>query len=194
MARCVICRGARVIRLPVYRSVQAWTVEAAHDSISIDDASRIFPCPECAEEVPMEKVAIVEVHSRVSVLHAVRYAGHPGFMEDVKETAAAMLVDELRKSGFISFQRGPDERDDTFAMIATIGVVSPNTVTKLEERIAARQNDVARDVVEKTIAEVMNWGSHYTGGEGHISKSLTCDFLREKLTAILRDRKERTAA
>jgi hypothetical protein len=187
-ARCDICCGRGTIRLPVYRPVSVATT--AEPPVSMDEASRSYPCPECSNPVPQDRVAIVQAHTVVDS----RHEGDPNFMRHAKESAAHALVAQLLKGGYIRYERGPtDSHQWRFNSVATLGVVSQSHVATLEQRIAERQEELANELVAVAEEQSRHWGSYYTGREGPIQKSEVLRFLREALKGALAKRAMKAA-
>lgn len=116
-------------------------------------------------------------------------------MQMVKESTAHQLVSELLKAGFIQIERGPPIAGEfRFKAVATLGAVSQAQVATLEQRIAARQEELACEVVAVAEEQSRHWGSYYRGREGPIEKSMVLRFLREALKGALAKRSEMKAA
>lgn len=115
-------------------------------------------------------------------------------MQEACRAATQALVDKLLDEDLIQFELGPEDALNlTVAVRATIGVVSPRHVASLEERIAERQEAVAREVAEQGARNIRAWGRAYSGDEGNISKGQAVSSLWEALRAVLarRDPKRR---
>lgn len=174
---CVICCGTSIIRLPVRRRFAV----AAPETISMDEVSRIYPCPECAATIPQERLAIVHHHSLAD-----SRIDDPAYIMAARESAAHGLVEGLLEGGFIQFERGhEDARERVFQTRATVGVVSPKHVATLEERIDERQADLANKLAIEAKAQIRIWGAYYTGDEGKIAKGQAADAVDRALKAIL---------
>lgn len=173
---CEICRGSKVVRLPIYRSV---SVSPTFDAPAMEETSRDYPCPECGGAVKQDRVAVLDAHTMVcSEISDTNFADH------ARRAAAHRLVDHLLEGGFIEFERGPiRDRDMAFPMVATLGVVSKGQVATLEQRIAERQDQVARAVAQKARSQIENWGSHH--GNTSISKREAHDQIDSALNHVL---------
>jgi hypothetical protein len=148
-------------------------------SVSIDDTRRDYPCPECSEKVDETHVSIIAHHSAATAL----YRDEPGFMDHVARVSARALADELLTGGFMSIETGPvDKMRQTLQVRATLGVVSKTAVASIEERVAARQFDMAEKVVAEAKRLVSVWGRDY--GDPNISKSRAYDSINEALAAV----------
>jgi uncharacterized small protein (DUF1192 family) len=156
---CDICGGRRYIRLPILRPVSIATSFEA--TASVEPSSREYPCPECCGFVKEERVAVLDVHSQVSA-----HIKEPGYINHYRTSCAHRLVDHLLSGGFITFEEGKtDDKQMTFPIIASLGVVAKGTVSSLEERIAARQDQVARAVAEESKKQISNWNSYFGHSE-----------------------------
>lgn len=155
---CEICRGRGTIRLSVHRPLDITALKSSAVAPAEIIPSRDFPCPECSDVVPITKVHAEQLET----LADSRYEGDPSFMEHVRESLAFDLAAHLLRHGYIYFERRPTNRlNYQFAMRATIGVVTKKQADSLEERIAARQIELAQEVVTEAKAQIDNWGSDY---------------------------------
>lgn len=185
---CEICRGEGSIRLPIYRRMSL--VADVPSISSAEETSRRYPCPECSETVPQDRIAVMSKHHLVQ-----SGVDDPDFMGHVRRHSAHELIDGLLHRKLISFERGRDDPYEmTFPIIATVGVVSPNVVATLEQRVAERQDEVAREVAAAAAAGIRIWGSHYTGDEGSIHKAQAVDAVNEALKRVLEKRAQGKAA
>lgn len=184
---CDVCRGSQKIRLPVWPSLSATAIRH-EDSAIVTVSHREYPCPECADVTRLERVQAAREET-----FAASYIKAEGFIEHVKDGLAHQLAGYLLRNGFIRFERGPeDEQEMRFAMRATVGVVRPNQLDNLEERIAERQTEVAQEVVAEAERQINNWGSYY--GHRDISKDQAAREVREAFGAVLKKRAEWKAA
>lgn len=180
-SRCEICRGSGLVRLPIYRTA---AVTAFDNSAQIiEESARNYPCPECADLVPQERLALVQYHSLVDAR-----CTDKEYIDAANEDAAHRLVGALLKGGFIRFEHGKkDARGLTFPIQATVGVVSTKHVATMEERIAERQDEFAREVINEAGRGIESWGT--SAGEGAIYKSQAIDELNLALRRLLSKRK-----
>lgn len=175
---CDICRGSRTIRLPIYRPVPV--VFAASAAVKIEETSRVFACPECGDNVDQERVAVLDTHVMVD-----SHIDDPGFQDHARRAAAHRLVDHLLSGDYITFERGrTDDRNMSYPVVATLGVVSKGKIATLEARIAERQDQLATVAAEEAIRQIDNWGSQsrYTGPD--ISKRRAAEFIREAVKRV----------
>lgn len=181
---CETCQGARVIRLPVFKSVVTAFDPNAEPTISGPD-SRVWPCPQCAPSIPTERLAVVQFHSvRNTQIHDSQY------IESSRKHAAHGLAAELLAQDFIRFEEGPaDTYQMQIPMVATVGVVSRQHVATFEDRVARRQELIAREVVEEAFEYIRNCNSYYRGRDGEISKGEAIEEVRDAFNAVLRRRK-----
>lgn len=154
-ANCEICRGAKIVRLAIYRSVPMTICDGIEEAEA--PPWREFPCPECGMSVKQERVAVLEAHAMVD-----SRIDDPSFADHTHRSAAHQLVEHLLKGGFITFERGPvDQRWMRYPVVASLGAVSPGQVATLEQRVAERQDQVAIAVAREAKRQIDNWGSHY---------------------------------
>lgn len=176
---CEICRGRGLIRLPVHHSVRVCI--AFEPPATVEANYRDYPCPECGDAIPLERLATVEFHSLIAT-----HIDDPEFIAHAKRHAVQRLAADMHGKSFVDFRFGrTDKQNLTRPMVATIGVVSPTHVASLEKRLALRQEVVAREVVEEATKQILIWGSDYTGSSGPIRKSQAVDSVRTALTRVL---------
>ena len=167
---CDICRGSGTVLLPIYRQMR---VVPDTRKTEREDTARSYPCPECSRYIPQQRVAVVQF---LSLVHT--GIQEPESLAAVRKEAAHGLVEELLKAGLISFERGPDDTVRcTFPVRATVGVVSSTDVASLEQRVAARQEEFAQDVIRTAARKIRYWGAEFYGEEGPIGKSQAIDEL-----------------
>lgn len=183
----MVCRGSRKIRLPLHYPVQA-RYEPSFDAIEAAEAfqaSKEFPCPECSPKVPEERVAVLEVGAAISAFHD----DNPDYTEAAKRTLAHSVAHELLRGGFIQFHKGPtDKFSMRYELTGRVGVVSTSVVASMEERIAERQTEVAKEVAARAAEEVAVWGSFYTGNEGSITKTQAIDAIERAVKLVFEQR------
>lgn len=176
MSECEICCGSGSICLPIHRSA-TW-VSSVEPIGPMDASYREYPCPECSGTVSEQRVAVIE-----SRIDAESY-NDPRYLEACTKRAALMLAADLLKRGFIKIESGEvDEGRRTFAMRATLGVVSPAVVASLKERTAQHQDAIAREVIRVSMERINNWGSYY--GDMHVRKANVGDEIRAALKEVL---------
>jgi hypothetical protein len=181
-ANCEICRGSGLIRVPIFkRSVGPRDVPAFGDR---DETSRSYPCPECSGSIPQERLEVVQYHGMVDMRD---YDGDPEFKRYVARNAAHNFVDALLQEGFIRYESGPG--DSSLGMRvpirATLGVVSPRHVATLEQRIAVRQEELAREVIIEAERQIVMRPPPYTGAEGFIWKLGAVEAVKNALHVVL---------
>jgi len=183
MRDCDICMGRGTVRLPVYERLSVTELDGSVPG-GMEERSREFPCPQCAEVVSFQRMAVVtamaDIDTRGQRIHGDAY------VKSVQRGAAVKLADYMLTQGLISFELRPDASRDTIKLMqATVGVVAPRDVATLERRVALRQMEVAEQVVDATIEEIRNWGSYYHGREaGSVGKSQAIEWLRTALKKV----------
>lgn len=188
-ANCEICRGNGRVRLPIFRSVMAFSASEMPDAS--EEAYREYPCPECSDAVPIGRINAL----RDETFASSNYADDPKFTDHVKRALAHQLADYLMRYDYIGFERSPiDTIQMRFTMRATVGVVSKKVVATIEERTAQHQEALAREVMAEAGRQISNWESHYTGDEGRISKAQAIDSVRDSLRIVLEERAKWRAA
>jgi hypothetical protein len=162
MKQCEVCRGARVIRLPLYREA---TVSFEVTAAKIEESYRDFPCPECAPLAAIDKVRVVECHFQADT----RYEGEEGYRKYIVGHGAQVLAREIEKAGLIRMQHTPaDSRELKRGYRLSVGVVSPKVVADLDAQREAAEDAFAGLVVEIAGYQIGNCGSRY--GRSDISK------------------------
>lgn len=161
--RCVICCGARVVRLPTYQTTPSVGSVEPDDSV-IADASRTYPCPECSPTAPIERVQFLERHVSFRIFDGMP----PDYLEAVKRSAVSHLADSLWQSGALSFADGPSrlprpDHPNVREQQVSVAVISPAMRKTIEDRIEEHQEALAQEVVNEAKAEIDNWNSYYGG-------------------------------
>lgn len=147
------------------------------------ESPRDYPCPECGDAVTIGQVQAL----RQEGFATLQYANEPGFISHVREGLAHQIVSQLLEDGYIKFRRGPDDdRVMCFQMVATVGVVHPSKLDILEQRIAERQDVVAREVADEASHQIDNWGSHY--GRADILKRDARQMVKDALQIVMKRR------
>lgn len=151
---CEICRGGRIVRLPVYRLMTSGPLDEVGP---MDETSRVYPCPECGDAVKQDRVAVLDAHTMVD-----SRIDDPAFHNYTRRAAAHRLVDHLLEGDYIAFERGkPDARRLQYPIVATLGVVSKGQVATIEARATERGMQLAQAAADQAIREIDNWGSYY---------------------------------
>jgi len=180
MKECEICRGARIVRLPIYRTLEAARIDQVG---SISPSYREYPCPECAKQAPIDKVAVIEHFAVVDS----RYPETPELLEHMRRSAVNELAHSIARSGAIRFEREkPDARELRWRLRASVGVVAYKVMATLEERERIASEAYAATVIAEACAQIDNWGSHFGHSEilKRDAKQMANDALR-----IVRGRK-----
>ena len=175
---CDICQGLGVIRLPIRR--QAVSLFNAGEPPQLQETSRQFPCPQCSNMVPEERLAIVSDHREYEANY-----DDPSLIFAIQANLARGLIDGLLRDGFVRLERS--ETDPTtmrFGVKVSIGVVHPEHVTSLESRIEAHQDRFATEVVMEARKHIANWGSDYTGLDGPIHKATAINAVEDALRNV----------
>lgn len=112
-----------------------------------------------------------------------------GYEEAIRRSAAHAVVDKLLKDGFVAFRKSPiDEFNMRYELTGRVGVVSTAVVASLEERIAERQTEVAKQVASRAAEQIAVWGSYYTGNEGAITKAQAIDAINRAVELVFAER------
>lgn len=153
---CEICRGSRIIRLPVHSRLSVYA--PITDRIT-ELSHKDFPCPACADITSIDHVAIIKVESK-GVAPWRGEAINPQLFQYVVEAAISEIGESLKNSGIIKTERGQDNlRDMTFSVTATLGVVSPTVVASMKERIAKNQAVGGEGMMVKLLDSTITWST-----------------------------------
>jgi hypothetical protein len=183
---CDICRGRRLITLPVIRPTAVATSEPEYLCAAARASSREYPCPECAQRVTEDRVAFVEAHSMID--DRIR---DEGFTEYARDKLAHMLVAHLLRGDYIAFDQGRSDGMQRM-MVATLGVVARSTVASMDERISQRQRHLASAVASEAISQINHWGSYF--GRNIIEKTRAAEIIREAVAKVSKAWAESRAA
>lgn len=179
MAHCIVCRGSGVVRLPVYRQLEA--LHSLGFDEAVDSAYREYPCPECKElSAPYSRLAIEKTERMMDARAPAAYR------DAMRRGMVHAIADKIFELGLVSFEEGPENtRLLAIPVRATIAVVAPVEVAKLEERVAQRQIEVAEALVAETSEQIANWGSFYHGRTGgSVGKYQAIEWLQEALKKV----------
>lgn len=177
---CVVCRGSKRIRVPVYQWAHDAPITGIEDSLALTESSREYPCPECSagDNVPFERLGIVK-GAREYPEHL---ATNREFIERLRYGMAQELVHGMVDRGLIRFEQGEPDARGIFQTRATAGVVAPAKVAAFEERVAERQLEVAGALLEQTESDINVWGSLY--GVETVKKAQAIAWLRESFNKV----------
>ncbi len=174
IADCIVCRGAKTVRLPVYVMAVA-DFDPYSAPVACEPGHREYPCPECSAGVPYERLGLVKGSRDAG-------AGDGRYLAAVRLSLARELATVMVERGMIRFEQDKPDWRGIFQTRAVVGVVAPSVVATFEERVAERQFEVAQAVVEATEAEISNWGSFY--GIQTVNKSEAVGWMRQALQKV----------
>jgi len=183
MSECPCCQGRRYVRLALYRPAKVVYGDGVLPPEAGEVAYKDYACPECkADTVAFSKVVTLTEVDRV-------LDGYGDNIETILRSGIAMqLARQMLDKNLIEFRRGPSDGLVTpFGGI--VNVVSKEASATLEQRVAARQEEVAREVVAEVTADIQNWGSASRYLDGRIEKHQAYQFMREALERVLERRK-----
>jgi hypothetical protein len=145
MSECVICQGARTIRLPVHRMVSyAFDASAALSLDSIEESYRTYECPECSgKQAAEEKVSIVYAEQTVRE----GYENDPRLVEGVAQNLARATADKLLRDGLIEIKS--EKRGEDTLFYSKLGAVSPKGVKRIEARALDKMKEFLGGVLSK---------------------------------------------
>lgn len=179
---CVICRGAKFIRLPVYRQPSPLYEPAAPMMMQAEESSRTYPCPECNAQVAAEeKVSILYAESTVRDYGK----GSPDMDREVAAELSNVLSRKFLSDNLIEIIK--EKRGGDTLFIAKCAIVSPKVATRIERRAFSKMKEFLGSVAESAASSIAVWGSHYTGSEGMISKGQAIDYMRAAFRKHIED-------
>jgi hypothetical protein len=179
---CDVCCGRGKIRVPVYRPLDVRMVDIPALDV-MESPYRDYPCPECSEVVPLERVQVVAEQRLANSTPE----NDPRYIESCKYSMVRELAGTLLERNLVKFERGPtDDYQMRFAMRMTVGVVAPRAVATLEERVAEHQEALAREVMAEATRSISNWGSYYNAPG--LSKAQAIDSVDGALQTVLKAR------
>lgn len=171
---CDICGGSGYIRIPRRTKL----VVGGADILQIDFRSAYgeYTCPECksGESVEHTHVRVIEAKMHFDT----RYHDEEGYKDYLKQQAASAIGAELLKAGCIRFNFS-DINPYLGQMVASAGIVSAEFVADLDERAKRKLPAVLDGIGDAATEKIRNWGSHYTGTDGPISKEMAIRFVLE---------------
>lgn len=194
-ARCEVCRGEQLIRVPLYRqSVVTFDFDPAAVS---QESFRTYPCPECAPGASVERVKVIEAHALIRVEQ--RLIEDADFMRNRREHIAHMLVGELLRANLIEFRHRKENpksvgyaRDPEWELMATVAVISIKDRKSMEDRVAEHQAAFAVEVVAEATKEIDAFGQTY--GWQHIDKNRARAAMTRALLTVEQRRQTRKVA
>lgn len=176
---CEICRGSRIVRLPIYRRASAAHFEASA-AVAMEASSRDYPCPECGGAVREDRVAVLDTHVMVD-----SRIDDPAFQDHARRAAAHMLVNWLLDGGYLTFERGrPDANFLRYPVVASLGVVSKGIVATIEERATSRGMQLASAAADEAIRHIDNWGSASRYIDHRIEKARVREFIHDAVKRV----------
>lgn len=175
---CPVCQGSKRICLPLRHQLTTadFDPEAAMRPV---ESSREYDCPECGPtRIKVEKFSAMKVLS-LAEMDQMSEATKTWWRENVSKHMGRMIAERLIDDGMIEFTKLEPDAYHPEGMQARIYVATPKHWEPIEERIAARQMDVADEVATEAKRLIDNWGSYF----GH-AEILKCDARREIDDAI----------
>ena len=175
---CDICQGSGRIWLHVRPRIMA-KCEPYDVMAPTTISQREYACPECGGVVQAEKLVIVEAFTTVhSQITESLIAPH------VHGNIASLLGAKLFENNLITFDKSPGaEYSLTYQVRGRIVVASQRVVATLEQRIAEREPDLAREIVAEAYQEIGQWPE--------INKAQARSIIRNSAEKILAQRREK---
>lgn len=158
---CPVCRGEKRIRLPLMHQLTTadFDPDAAMRPV---ESSREYDCPECGPtRIKVEKFSAMKVKTFMEA-DQMSEATKTWWRENVSKHMGRMIAERLIDDGMIEFTKLEPDAYHGDGMQASIYVATPKHWEPIEERIAARQMDVADEVANEASRRIENWGSYYT--------------------------------
>jgi hypothetical protein len=184
--RCPVCRGSKIIRLPLYSEARADFPQIA---VQVEINARTYPCPECAPTTTKDRIAIVQVGAQACA----RYRGGDrgdSYTAHLRHMLAHRIADEMLSGNMIVCEEGePVPVFETIPLRATIGIVSPAHVATMQERIEQGSWPIVQQVADRAKALIRNWGSATLYGKDEIAKGDAYRQIDDAMREIEKERK-----
>lgn len=182
MNRCEVCRGSKVVRLPLHKEVEV--IDFKLDGVpfpTIEPGYKEFPCPECAGKVGDSKILILRSFTEVDTRIA---ENDKEYMRYVRQSLLSELIYSLENRSDIVRYMKHDNRKTylTTRFSATLGVVSVNDVQTIEQRVKEKAIEIASMMGSNVIRNIRIWGSTY--GRTSIEKDVVCRFVNEAVNEM----------
>lgn len=182
MEDCPVCRGAKVIRLPLHQKL-TMIPPKAEMPLKAEETSRTYPCPECGHKGRHPGIITVSAQQFVDERSVEASSGE--VINYVKKNMAADIGLHLLHEGMISFY----ESDDALGrkIRGVIGVSTAKAAELLDKETTRKASELLDGIDEEVAHQISNWGSFYSGRGGTIDKSMAVDFMRQ----VFRSRMEK---
>lgn len=177
---CDVCQGRRTIVLPLYPRIDY--SKLPERELVIDASRKTFPCPQCGDAAPVDRV----LHLGYDSQFPENERDTPAMEAASRKAIALEMGKRLLDAGLITF-RTRNRGIEGFTVEGKIAVVSPKTCATLEERIAERQMDVAKELAAEIQRQIANWGSAYD--RDNIGKATAGYLIGESVKKIVAERK-----
>lgn len=178
---CDICGDAGFIRLPIQRTLSV--IEDDSATPCLEQSSRQYSCPECSTGLPVSGLQIISGSISIPEVHV------DGNRHRITIQLARTVADKIARAGLMRLEEIPTEsfmgKEITFQ--GSLGIVSPDHVGMMEERIKENDRDTASALAHACYGEINAWGSAYSGSEGNISKGQARDAVKRALGMVLGD-------
>lgn len=169
MDKCIVCRGERRIRLPLFHQMTGRAFSADVD-LSIGETSRDYPCPECGPQIGVERLMCFS-----SIGFASKEIDDPRYKERVRVNMVHEMINGLLERGAIKF----DERPGISGIeIRATMTVAMDGVETIEERTTAHQTIIADAACTDAVHAIEKWES-YQHGRDVITKSLAVALVQQ---------------
>lgn len=155
---CEICGGRGFIRLPLRGPMSA---VATFGGEGVRESARSYVCPECIGQADLARVRVASAIAFAP--YAPELAAALDAMKLEGAALGAMKLEAARKIGEFLLQEGclifcrADAPPGEVGLRAMVGVAPPAYVVVIEDRIAAKQDEVAHEVVRRAVDSIGEW-------------------------------------
>lgn len=130
-SNCGVCHGRGLVQLRVDNPRLYGFQDYKKGLPPSMEEYRDFPCPNCSDVVPVERLEAVRAQS----MGDFRYWQEPGYVEHIKHDLAHQLAKHLLDEGYIDFQHHDISKQIGLQTTATIGVVPKERILPVCEHL-----------------------------------------------------------
>ncbi len=154
---CDVCGGRGRITLPLRRPAVA-EFRGEPIPLRVERSSRDYSCPECADMVPLERVAVVSTMSA-------KFAEDIDYLAMLTRGSVRQIADAVHDRGYMHVEEGGASPDfQRTAIRVSLGVVARKHVARIEDRVAQGQDAICAEVKDE-VARVLG---RYPTATGYI--------------------------
>lgn len=187
---CDICQGTGRVNLHVYPKPEPYKFKDTDQSVEhLVSVLRDYPCPECGEYTPTERIGIVwaDISYPIDVTIGTEY--YQELRNNLIRTSAYRVADELIKEGYFTVEDMSETDTDLLygrrSLRVKLGVV-PREVTHTAEQLAIKFCiPIAQKVAHAAVAKIQNWCADY--GDVPLGRGDACKRVMEAMREVIAD-------